>query len=115
MKLLFVTGSRSEWGYIKPILKILKKNKIKFDICPTNMHLLDSYGYTVNEIKKDGFKIDEKIYMALDGYNTYTTTKSLGVFMISFTDTLLRLKPDWVIIAGDRSESFAASVVSSFN
>lgn len=115
MKLLFVTGSRSEWGYIKPILEILKKKKIKFNICPTNMHLLDNYGYTVNEIKKDGFNVDEKIYMALDGYNTYTTTKSLGVFMISFTDTIMRLNPDWVIIAGDRSESFAASIVASFN
>ena len=115
MKILFVTGSRSEWGYIKPILKILKKSKIKTKICLTNMHLLDSYGYTINEIKKDGFKIDEKIYMALDGYNTFTTTKSLGVFMISFTDTLLRTKPTWVIIAGDRAESFSASVVAAYN
>ena len=44
MKLLFFTGSRSEWGYIKPMLKICKKKKIKFNICATNMHLLDSYG-----------------------------------------------------------------------
>ena len=40
MKFLFVTGSRSEWGYIKPILDILKKKKFKTDICLTNMHLL---------------------------------------------------------------------------
>ena len=115
MKILFVTGSRSEWGYIRPILDILKKKKIKTNICLTNMHLLDSYGYTLNEIKNDSYKIDEKIYMALDGYNTYTMTKSLGVFMISFTDMLLRIKPNWVIIAGDRSESFAACVVAAYN
>ena len=115
MKILFVTGSRSEWGYIRPILDILKKKKIKTNICLTNMHLLDSYGYTLNEIKNDGYKINEKIYMALDGYNTYTMTKSLGVFMISFTDMLLRIKPNWVIIAGDRSESFAACVVAAYN
>lgn len=115
MKFLFVTGSRSEWGYIKPILDILKKKKIKSDICLTNMHLLDSYGYTLNEIKKDGYKVNEKIYMALDGYNTYTMTKSLGVFMISFTDMLMRIKPNWVVIAGDRAESFAACVTSAYN
>lgn len=115
MKILFVTGSRSEWGYIKPVLKILKKRNIKTEICITNMHLLDDYGYTLNEIKKDGFKVNEKIYMALDGYNTYTTTKSLGVFIISFTDMLLRIKPKWVIIAGDRSESFAACVAAAYN
>ena len=70
MKVLFVTGSRSEWGYIKPILNILKKKKIKSEICLTNMHLLDSFGSSMNEVKKDGFKTNEKIYMALDGYNT---------------------------------------------
>ncbi len=115
MKFLFVTGSRSEWGYIKPILDILKRKNIKSEICLTNMHLLDSYGYSLNEIKKDGYKVNEKIYMALDGYNTFTMTKSLGVFMISFTDMLMRLKPDWVIIAGDRAESFAACVTSAYN
>ena len=115
MKFLFVTGSRSEWGYIKPILDILKKKKFKTDICLTNMHLLDSYGYTLNEIKKDGHKVNEKIYMALDGYNTYTMTKSLGVFMVSFTDMLMRIKPNWVVIAGDRAESFAACVTSAYN
>ena len=115
MKVLFVTGSRSEWGYIKPILDILKKKKIKTDICLTNMHLLDSFGSSINEVKKDGFKTNENIYMALDGYNTYTMTKSLGVFMISFTDMLLRIKPDWVVIAGDRAESFTACVVSAYN
>ena len=115
MKILFVTGSRSEWGYIKPILDILKKKRIKTDICLTNMHLLDSFGSSINEVKKDGFKTNEKIYMALDGYNTYTMTKSLGVFMISFTDMLLRIKPDWVVIAGDRAESFTACVVSAYN
>jgi GDP/UDP-N,N'-diacetylbacillosamine 2-epimerase (hydrolysing) len=115
MKILFITGSRSEWGYIKPVLEILKKKKIKTEICITNMHLLDSYGYTIDEIKKNGFKVNEKIYMALDGYNTYTMTKSLGVFFISFTDMLLRIKPQWVVIAGDRSESFAACIVAAYN
>jgi len=79
------------------------------------MHLLDSFGYSLNEIKKDGHKVNEKIYMALDGYNTFTMTKSLGVFMVSFTDMLMRLKPNWVIIAGDRAESFAACVTSAYN
>ena len=67
------------------------------------------------KLKKDGHKVNEKIYMALDGYNTFTMTKSLGVFMVSFTDMLMRLKPNWVIIAGDRAESFAACITSAYN
>ena len=102
-------------GLYKTYFRNFKKKKIKTEICITNMHLLDSYGYTIDEIKKDGFKVNEKIYMALDGYNTYTMTKSLGVFFISFTDMLLRIKPQWVVIAGDRSESFAACIVAAYN
>ena len=61
------------------MLNICKKNKIKYEICATNMHLLDSYGNSYREIEKEGFKISDKIYMALDGYNNFTMTKSMGV------------------------------------
>ena len=80
-----MTGSRSEWGYIKPILDILKKKNLKpifvLQIC------IYDYGYTLNEIKKDGHKVNEKIYMALDGYNTYTMTKSLGFYGFLYRPT----------------------------
>ena len=88
MKILFLTGSRSDWGYIKPIIQICKQKKINYKLCATNMLLLDTYGYALNEIKKDGFKVHEEIYMSLDGFNEYTTVKSMGVFMISFVDVL---------------------------
>ena len=114
MKLLFLTGSRSDWGYIKPILKECKKQKIKKYFCVTNMLLLDSFGYGAKEILKEGFKIDEEIYMSLDGYNSYTTSKSMGLFMISFTDVIKKYKPDWVILAGDRFETMAASIVCAY-
>tara|TARA_A100001011_G_scaffold218311_1_gene226250 strand:- start:2430 stop:3575 length:1146 start_codon:yes stop_codon:yes gene_type:complete len=114
MKLLFLTGSRSDWGYIKPILKECKNQKIKSHLCVTNMLLLDSFGYGIKEILNEGFKVDEEIYMSLDGYNNYTTSKSMGIFMISFTDVVKKYKPDWVVLAGDRFETLAASVVCAY-
>lgn len=114
MKLLFFTGSRSEWGYLRPILEYCKQKKINFKLCATNMLLLDSFGYPIKEIEKDGFKVDEKIYMALDGYNTYTTTKSMGILMSSFADTIQRIKPDWIVLAGDRGETLIASLVGAY-
>jgi len=114
MRLLFLTGSRGEWGYIRPVLEICKKEKIHFDICVTNMHLLKSYGQTEKEIEKDGFKVSDRIYMALDGYNHFTMSKSMGIFMSSFTDTINRIRPTWIIIAGDRAETFIASIVASY-
>ena len=114
MKVLFLTGSRSDWGYIKPVIDECKKNKIKNYLCVTNMLLLDTFGTGVNDIINDGYKVDEEIYMSLDGYNTYTTTKSMGVFIISFTDVLKKYDPDWVILAGDRYETLIASIACAY-
>ncbi len=113
MKLLFVTGSRGEWGYIRPILNICRERGVAYDICTTNMVLLPEYGSLIDEIRADGYQVSDEIYMALDGYNHYTMAKSLGVFMISFVDTLKRLKPDWVILAGDRGEQLMAAVAGA--
>lgn len=114
MKVLIFTGSRGEWGYIRPVLNELKKRKINYTICATNMLLLDGFGMAVKEIEKEGFKVEEKIYMALDGYNVFTTTKSMGVLLNSFVDTVQRVKPDWILLAGDRSETLVASIVGIY-
>ena len=78
------------------------------------MHLLKRFGASIDEITKDGFKIEDQIYMALDGYNKYTMSKSLGILMSSFTDVIQRVKPDWLILAGDRGETLAASIVGAY-
>ena len=114
MKLLFFTGSRGEWGYIRPVLEKCKKMKINYKLCVTNMHLLDSFGLSIKEIEKDGFKVDDKIYMALDGYNKFTVAKSMGILMSSLVDTINRVNPDWIILAGDRGETLIASIVSAY-
>ena len=80
MKILFVTGSRGEWGYIRPIIKLCIKQSIDYQICATNMLLLPGFGSLINEIKNDGYKVSDEIFMALDGYDHFTMTKSLGVF-----------------------------------
>ena len=78
------------------------------------MHLLKRFGAAIEEIKKDGFKVEDEIFMALDGYNKYTMSKSLGILMTSFTDVIQRVKPDWLILAGDRGETLAASIVAAY-
>jgi GDP/UDP-N,N'-diacetylbacillosamine 2-epimerase (hydrolysing) len=116
IKLLFLTGSRSDWGYVKPLLEECRKRKsILSKLCITNMHLLDTFGLPMKEILKEGFKIDEKIYMSLDGYNEITMAKSIGVFIQSFTDTLARIKPDWLVLSGDRAETLAAAVSAAYS
>lgn len=114
-KLLFVTGSRGEWGYIRPILKLIKeRSDVRYSICATNMHLLPQHGMSVKEIEADGFEIEDYIYMSLDGYDHFTMTKSLGVFYQSFVDTVRRVCPDWIVIAGDRGEQLVAAMVGAY-
>ncbi len=115
MKILLVTGSRGEWGYIRPILEIIDKDpKIEYELCVTNMHLLPSFGNSFQEIENDGFKIHHKIYMSLDGYDHFSHVKSLGIFFSSFSDVVTNSKPDWILLAGDRGEQLIASTVGAY-
>jgi len=114
VKILFLTGSRGEWGYIRPILQLCKHRGIDYSICTTNMQLLPSNGLGVNEILADGFEVEDRIYMSLEGHNHFTMAKSLGVFLASFVDTLARVKPDWLLLAGDRGEQLMGAIAASY-
>jgi len=114
MKLLFINGSRGEWGYIRPLIRQCIINGIDYSICATNMLLLQSYGSLVDEIKSDGFRVDDEIYMSLEGSNHYTMVKSLGIFLSSFVDVLYRQRPNWIILAGDRGEQLMGSIAGAY-
>lgn len=114
MKLLFINGSRGEWGYIRPIIRRCQQAGIEYSICATNMLLLPGHGMLVDEIKRDDFKVDDEIYMSLEGSNHYTMVKSLGIFLLSFVDVLQRQKPDWIILAGDRGEQLMGAIAGAY-
>jgi len=114
MKLLFINGSRGEWGYIRPLIEQCISVGIEYSICATNMLLLPGYGTLVDEIKHDGFSVDDEIYMSLEGSNHYTMVKSLGIFLTSFVDVLYRQRPDWIILAGDRGEQMMGSIAGAY-
>ena len=114
MKLLFINGSRGEWGYIRPVVNKCIEFGINYSICATNMLLLPNYGTLVEEIKEDGFQVDDEIYMSLEGNNHFTMSKSLGVFLMSFSDILLRQRPDWVVLAGDRGEQLMGAIACAY-
>mgnify|MGYP001381470697 FL=1 len=113
MRLLFLLGSRGEWGYIKPIIDICKVQKIKYSICATNMVLLPNYGSLIKEVKKN-YNVSDEIYMALEGSNHYVMTKSLGIFLSSFIDVIKRQKPSWIVLAGDRGEQLMGAVAGAY-
>ncbi len=115
MKLLFLNGSRGEWGYIRPIIDLCRKEGIDYGICATNMLLLPAYGTLVDEIKADGYNVSSEIFMSFEGNNHFTMTKSLGVFLSSFVDVLNQDRPDWLILAGDRGEQLMGATAGAYS
>ena len=110
-KILFITGSRGEYGYIKPIIKLIQnEKKFNFDVLVTNMHLLDTFGNTINEFQKDNIPVKYKIYNTLDGYNKLTMIKSLAMFLLQIPEILEESKPDILLISGDRGEQFMSAI-----
>lgn len=112
---MILTGSRGEWGYIRPIMKLIKdRNDVEAILVVTNMHLLDNFGNSYREIENDGFKIDYKIHMSLDGYNHYTHAKSLGICLMGLPDIIDKERPDWVLLAGDRGEQLMGAIAAAY-
>lgn len=106
-----ITGSRGEWGYIRPILKCIEREQsLDYRIIATHMHLLPTFGTTVREIERDGFHVDERLYMTFDGYSAVTMTKSLAVLLLELPTALERLRPDIILLAGDRGEQLMGAV-----
>lgn len=109
-KILVVTGTRAEYGLLYWTMKEIQKDKdLQLQLIVTGSHLSEEYGYTVEQIKKDGFKIDEEIDMLIDSNKKSAIVKSMGLEMIQMAQAFDRLKPDILLILGDRYETFVAA------
>lgn len=105
MKICVATGSRAEYGLLKPLLNILRTDtEFVLQVLVTGSHLSPEFGLTFKQIEDDGFIIDAKVEMLLSSDTAVAITKSMGLGMISFADALNMLKPDLLIVLGDRYE-----------
>ena len=109
-KICIITGSRAEYGLLHSLLEKIKKDKnTKLQIIATCMHLLPKFGNTYKEIIKDGFKIDYKVKMPIPSSKPESITGATGLGMIGFSKAFFKLKPDLVVVLGDRFEILSAS------
>jgi GDP/UDP-N,N'-diacetylbacillosamine 2-epimerase (hydrolysing) len=109
-KICVVTGTRAEYGLMYWILKFLQKdNSIHLQLIVTGMHLSPEFGLTYMEIEEAGFKIDKKIEMLLSSDSEVGVLKSMGLGQIGFAEAFRDLKPDVVLLLGDRYEIFSAA------
>lgn len=112
-KITVVTGTRAEYGLLKNIMKEIDRDEeLTLQIVVTGMHLSPKYGMTINDIIEDGFKIDEKCPILLDYSDRDKNAREIGIAIGQFTDAFMRLKPDIVLVLGDRYEAFAAATTA---
>ncbi|WP_061205817.1 UDP-N-acetylglucosamine 2-epimerase [Leptospira santarosai] len=108
-KVCVVTGTRAEYGLLRLLLqKIQKSEKLELQIAATGMHLSPEFGSTYEEIEKDGFKIDKKVEMLLSADTSVAVSKSIGLGTIGFAQVWEDLRPDLIVVLGDRFEIFSA-------
>ena len=107
-KVCIVTGSRAEYGLLYWLIKEVEADKnLKLQLIATGMHLSSKFGLTYKEIEKD-FKIDKKIDMHLSSDTSVGISKSMSIAQASFAKAYIELKPDIVVVLGDRYEIFSA-------
>ena len=109
-KICVVTGTRAEYGLLRWVMEgICQSSELELQLIVTGMHLSPEFGLTVDAIEGDGFYINHKVEMLLSSDTVVGITKSMGLGMIGFADALAELKPDLLLVLGDRYEIFAAA------
>jgi UDP-N-acetylglucosamine 2-epimerase (non-hydrolysing)/GDP/UDP-N,N'-diacetylbacillosamine 2-epimerase (hydrolysing) len=110
LKVCVVTGSRAEYGLLYCLMKEIQDDPaFVLQVVATGMHLSPEFGLTYKTIEEDGFAIDAKVEMLLSSDTPVGIAKSMGLGLIGFADTLDILKPDILLLLGDRFEVFAAA------
>lgn len=109
-KICVVTGSRADYGLLYWVMKEIRDDSgLELQIVATGMHLSPEFGLTHKVIEADGFLIDAKVEMLLSSDTPVGIAKSVGLGVIGFADALDRLRPDILLLLGDRYEILAAA------
>ncbi|CAM3670236.1 UDP-N-acetylglucosamine 2-epimerase [Flavobacterium chungbukense] len=112
-KVLFLTGTRADFGKIKSLISILEKQKeFEVFVFVTGMHLQEEYGYTLIEIERCNFK---NIHTFVNHTHETTMDLTLAKTIEGFSAYCNTVKPDMIVVHGDRVETLAGAIVGSLN
>ena len=110
MKIAIATGTRADWGLLSPIAQLLKAQKdVEVAVIATNMHLDPRFGNTIDEIISDGFTPAAKVKMNVASNSEADTARSMAKCLSGMVDAFESIKPDCIIILGDRYEMLATA------
>lgn len=112
-KILFLTGTRADYGKIKSLMnKVRKDGNFELYIFVTGMHMLSRYGSTWREIEKDGFK---NVYHFINQTQNTPMDIALSNTIGGLSNYIAEIHPDLIVVHGDRLEALAGAIVGAFN
>jgi GDP/UDP-N,N'-diacetylbacillosamine 2-epimerase (hydrolysing) len=114
-KVLAITGIRSEYDILFPILDALRQNNLfELKLIVSGAHLSDWHGTTVEKIKEDGFEIADQIDDLFMTNRKTQRVKGVGILTYAMAQTVERENPDFLFVVGDREESIATALVGNY-
>jgi len=114
-KICVVVTARPSYSRIKTVMRAVDDNpELELQLVVAASALLDRYGTAVNYILEDGFKINERVFMVLEGEDLTTMAKSTGLGVLELATVFDNLKPDVVITVADRYETIATAIAASY-
>ena len=112
-KIVFLTGTRADFGKLKSLINISHKSKfLDVYIFVTGMHLDKKFGYTIDEINKEGYT---NIFPYKNHKISSKMDKILSNTINGFSDYISKIKPDLIVVHGDRVEALAGAISGSLN
>jgi len=114
-RIAVVLVDRANYGRMKPVMEAIRDApQLELQVICTGTMVLERFGLPIRIVKEDGFDIASEIHIELEGSTPTTMAKSVGFAMIEFASEFHRLKPDIVLVIGDRYEALAASLAASY-
>jgi UDP-hydrolysing UDP-N-acetyl-D-glucosamine 2-epimerase len=114
-KICVVLVDRANYGRLKPVMHALAEDPhIKLQVLAAGTMVLERFDHPVNIVKRDGFRVDGEVYIELEGSTPATMAKSVGFAVVEFASEFQRLKPDIVLLIGDRYEALSAAIAAVY-
>jgi UDP-N-acetylglucosamine 2-epimerase (non-hydrolysing)/GDP/UDP-N,N'-diacetylbacillosamine 2-epimerase (hydrolysing) len=108
------TGNRAEYGLQFPILRAIAADpRLEYRLIVGGAHLQEDFGKTAGEIAKDGFDVAAEVQMTMRQDTLMATAEAIGTGIVSLASVLGDMKPDFLVVYGDRYESFAAMIAGT--
>ncbi|MGB9611779.1 MAG: UDP-N-acetylglucosamine 2-epimerase, partial [Bryobacteraceae bacterium] len=114
-KICVVLVDRANYGRMKPVMEAIREHpRLELQVLAAGTMVLERFDQPVELVRNDGFPVDGLVYMELEGNTPATMAKSVGFGIVEFANEFLRLKPDVVLLIGDRYEALAAAIAAAY-